>query len=240
VNICLRETPDADAWWLLNPDTAPQPGALTALVARLGQGDCDAVGGPLHLQEGIIQSYGGLWQGWLARPISIGLGRAQDAPVAADKIERTQNYLNGASMLIGRRFMSVVGPMREDYFLYCEEVEWCLRGSRRGMRLGFAPKARVLHFHGTTTGGGGGAGGPSRLAIYLSRAFAASRHRFAGPTPCALGPAGGLVAIGSCPIGLVRWIDGAAWSAAVVGRLTASWADLSRDWTLARHSSKCC
>jgi N-acetylglucosaminyl-diphospho-decaprenol L-rhamnosyltransferase len=167
VNICLRETPDADAWWLLNPDTAPQPGALTALVARLGQGDCDAVGGPLHLQEGIIQSYGGLWQGWLARPISIGLGRAQDAPVAADKIERTQNYLNGASMLIGRRFISVVGPMREDYFLYCEEVEWCLRGSRRGMRLGFAPKARVLHFHGTTTGGGGGAGGPSRLAIYL-------------------------------------------------------------------------
>jgi GT2 family glycosyltransferase len=42
--------------------------------------------------------------------------------------------------------------MREEYFLYCEEVEWCLRGLDRGMRLGFAPGALVLHYQGTTTG----------------------------------------------------------------------------------------
>jgi hypothetical protein len=167
VNVCLRETPEADAWWVLNPDTAPQPDALAALVARLARGDCDAVGGPLHLPQGIIQSYGGLWQGWLARPVSIGMGKAEDAPVDAADIERTQNYLNGASMLISRRFLNAVGPMRESYFLYCEEVEWCLRGVHQGMKLGFAAGARVLHYQGTTTGGGGGAGGPSRLSIYL-------------------------------------------------------------------------
>lgn len=55
-------------------------------------------------------------------------------------------------MLIGRRFFEAVGPMREDYFLYCEEVEWFLRGRTKGMRLGFAPEARVLHMAGTTTG----------------------------------------------------------------------------------------
>jgi hypothetical protein len=55
-------------------------------------------------------------------------------------------------MMFGRRFVEVTGPMREEYFLYCEEVEWCLRAIARGLKLGFAPGARVLHHVGTTTG----------------------------------------------------------------------------------------
>ncbi len=42
-------------------------------------------------------------------------------------------------------FVEVNGLMREDYFLYAEEVEWCLRAKRRGLRLGLAPAARILH-----------------------------------------------------------------------------------------------
>jgi len=37
------------------------------------------------------------------------------------------NYILGASMLIDGTFLSRAGHMRDDYFLYCEEVEWCLR-----------------------------------------------------------------------------------------------------------------
>lgn len=73
VNVCLRETPDAGAWWVLNPDTSPPPVAMAALVERLSAGDRDAVG-PLYLDNGTVQSYGGLWQGWIARPVSIGHG----------------------------------------------------------------------------------------------------------------------------------------------------------------------
>src|ERR1700745_947012 len=43
INVCLRETPDADAWWILNPDTLPAPTAMSAQVERLAAGDCDAV-----------------------------------------------------------------------------------------------------------------------------------------------------------------------------------------------------
>jgi GT2 family glycosyltransferase len=70
-------------------------------------------------------------------------------------------------MLVGRRFLERVGPMREDYFLYGEEVEWCLRGRSAGMRLGFTPEARVLHNHGTTTGSGAEHGRRPKLPIYL-------------------------------------------------------------------------
>ncbi|MEO8811349.1 MAG: glycosyltransferase family 2 protein [Caulobacteraceae bacterium] len=152
VNFCLAEAPGAGAWWVLNPDTIPEPEALAACVARLERGDCEAVGCTLYRPDGSVQSHGGAWSGWLGRAVSIGIGGPLDAAVDAAWIERRQNYLNGAAMLVGRRFVEVVGPMREDYFLYCEEVEWCLRGLARGMRLGYAPGGRVLHEQGTTTG----------------------------------------------------------------------------------------
>lgn len=152
VNVCMGNAPDADGWWVLNPDTCPEPGALAAMVARLSVGDCEAVGSTLHLPGGEVQSHGGRWRAWLARSVSIGHGTAWGSPVDRAKIEGAQNYLNGASMLISRRFREVTGPMREDYFLYCEEVEWCLRGKLKGLRLGYAENGVVMHFQGTTTG----------------------------------------------------------------------------------------
>lgn len=167
VNVCLKATPFAGAWWMLNPDTKPNPNAMAALVKRLAAGDCDAVGGTLHFPDGRVQTYGGCWQPWLARAVSIGYGRALTIRVNPSEIERRQNYLSGASMMLGRRFLENVGLMREDYFLYCEEVEWCLRGLARGMRLGFAPEAMVLHIQGTTTGSVGDLTMRSRMPIYL-------------------------------------------------------------------------
>ena len=42
--------------------------------------------------------------------------------------------LLGASV-VGRAMLDAVGPMRDDYFLYCEEVEWCLRAKAAGLRF---------------------------------------------------------------------------------------------------------
>ena len=197
VNVGLRETPDADAWWILNPDTSPPPRAMAAMVEALEAGDCDAVGGPLYLGNGTVQSYGGLWQGWAARAVSIGHGGPQGEPVDAAAITARQNYLNGASMMVGRRFIETAGLMREDYFLYCEEVEWCLRAKTLGLRLGFAPEAVVLHYQGTTTGAGGRVADRSRISVYLGERnkMLLTRDRFAARLPIAF--AATLVVIGA-------------------------------------------
>lgn len=168
LNVCFRESPGADAWWVLNPDTAPYPEAMARLVARLAVGDCDAAGCTVHLPDGKVQSYGGRWGWWLARAVSIGHGTPLDAPVDAARIERLQNYLNGAAMMISRHFLEGAGPPREEYFLYCEEVEWCLRAVGRGLRLGFAPDALVLHYQGTATGNEPVIARRARLPIYLN------------------------------------------------------------------------
>jgi N-acetylglucosaminyl-diphospho-decaprenol L-rhamnosyltransferase len=168
INVCLRETPDADAWWILNPDTVPDPAAMSAQVERLAAGDCDAVGCTIDLSSGVVQSHGGQWQGWFARAVAIGYGASPQRAVDPKAIERTQNYLDGASMMVSRRFLEITGYLREEYFLYCEEVEWCLRGLRRGMRLGYTPGARILHLRGTTTGHVESHRNHARLPVYLN------------------------------------------------------------------------
>ncbi len=152
VNYGMAQAPGANAWWVLNPDTLPKPDALSLCLERLAVGDCEAVGCVVELPGGTVQSYGGRWQMAFGRAVSIGWNAPINRPVDAQAIERAQNYLNGAVMLVSRRFLEVVGPMREDYFLYCEEVEWFLRARRLGIRLGFTPFARVGHEGGVTTG----------------------------------------------------------------------------------------
>jgi N-acetylglucosaminyl-diphospho-decaprenol L-rhamnosyltransferase len=167
VHLCLERAGVADAYWILNPDTEPDPRALSAMLDRLGRGDCDAVGHDLILPNGRLASRGGFWHIWTARGISIDHGRTRNLHADMREPAPRMNYIVGASMLVSRDFVSRVGLMREDYFLYCEEVEWFLRAQALGLRLGYAPDALVMHSHGTSTGGGGDIRGRSRISVYL-------------------------------------------------------------------------
>lgn len=167
INLCLAASTHADAWWILNPDTRPQPQALAALLERVGQGDVCAAGGTLYWPDGRVQGHGGRWRSWMARAVSIGNGDALATSIDAEWVEQMQDYLLGASMLVTREFIDRVGPMRDDYFLYAEEVEWFVRAKQRGVKLGFAPLARVLHGQGTTTGSADRLSHRPRLPIYL-------------------------------------------------------------------------
>jgi len=167
INQCIAASPSADAWWVLNPDTEAMPDALAALVRRLEQGDVHAVGGSLYLPDGRVQSYGGIWRSWLARAVSIGSGSASGTVPDTAAIERELSYLSGASMLVSREFVRRAGPMPEEFFLYCEEIDWCLTATRKGLQLGFAPETTVLHKQGTSTGRSTSLRTRSRLSVYL-------------------------------------------------------------------------
>lgn len=166
-NRCVEASPAADLWWLVNPDAEPEPDALAIMLERFARGDCDAVGATLCRPDGSVQGHGGRFRAFLARAESIGHGDPLSLSPDAAAVERDMNYILGASMLVGRRYMDVVGPMRDDYFLYAEEIEWCLRGLARGMRLGFAPGALIRHDQGSTTGSGESVARRPWLPVYL-------------------------------------------------------------------------
>lgn len=167
INLAMERTQPADAYWILNPDTQPEPGALEALMARLDRGGCSAVGHDLLSGDGRLASRGGIWRKWSARAISLDKGKPWQPIPDIRALERRINYITGASLLVTRGFCQRVGKMRDDYFLYCEEVEWCLRAIGRGEKLGYAPDAFVRHAQGTATGSGGTLRTQSKLAVYL-------------------------------------------------------------------------
>ena len=220
VNVCLRASPDADAWWILNPDTRPDAAALEALVVRLTRQDCELVGGVLYGADNLVQTLGGRWRPWLARAESIGRGWPVAHPPPAADVQL--DFVSGASMLVGKAFVDRVGLMREDYFLYCEEVEWCLRGRARGMRLGFAADARILHDQGGTTGSARPLRSRPRLPIYLDERnkILVTRDCFPARLPVAASAA--LVLIG------LRFVARGAWRQATFA-LRGWWAGVMNE-----------
>ena len=217
INVALGRTPGADAWWILNPDTIPQPGALVALVARLASGDCDAVGGILYGSDERIQTAGGRWRAWLARAEALGRGRPIADPPPVPETEAQLGFLSGASLLVGRRWLETVGPLREDYFLYAEEVEWCLRGHALGMRLGFAPDALVLHDQGSSTGSARAVRDRPRLPVYLDERNRMLVTRDCFPLRLAIAAPAALVLIA------LRFLRRGAWRQ--FGYALAGWRD---------------
>ena len=53
--------------------------------------------------------------------------------------------ISGACMLVKREAMEDVGPWDEDYFLHCEDLDWCMRFRQKGWKVMFVPYARVTH-----------------------------------------------------------------------------------------------
>jgi GT2 family glycosyltransferase len=58
---------------------------------------------------------------------------------------RHVHRLSGAALLVKRAVIEDVGGLDENYHMYGEDVEWCLRMVRAGWQLIFEPAASVLH-----------------------------------------------------------------------------------------------
>lgn len=168
VNACIRQIRQSmwSSVWLLNPDAEPEPEALSALLARVEKGDCAAAGSRLVLKAmGKIQAYGGRWRVLMARGSNLGFGNPIEASVDIASIERSMDYVLGSSLLVTRLFIDQVGLMNERYFLYCEEVDWCLRGRKLG--LGYAHESVVIHQGSSTIGSSASLKKRSKLSVYL-------------------------------------------------------------------------
>ena len=129
---------------LLNDDAILAPGALEALLAQAQADPRAGFAGPLVLHaepEGMIQSAGGLVDArW--RPSH----RAQDQAnrgqfVATEPVD----WITGCAILARAEMIRQVGMLDERFFMYEEELEWCLRAKQAGWKVLFVPQARLTH-----------------------------------------------------------------------------------------------
>jgi GT2 family glycosyltransferase len=129
---------------VLNEDTVLAPDCVARLVEAGESGPRVGIVGPTvyHFDEPtVIQSAGGnLSRGWL--PQHRGQNQADTGQFAAAE---PVDWLSGCGLLVRRALIEQVGVLDERFFIYWEEVDWCLRAARAGWRLLHAPQARLWH-----------------------------------------------------------------------------------------------
>lgn len=132
---------NADAILLLNQDTIVKKDFLGFLFKN----PADIVGPLIKFRRKgkWIYDYGGRIN-WL-----IGRTSHQES-LAGSFLSKKMDfqepgYVSGCAMLIKRPVFEAVGLLDERFFLYFEDVDFCLRAKRTGFRIAVEPKAIVSH-----------------------------------------------------------------------------------------------
>lgn len=134
---------------LLNTDAVLAPGALTEMLRALEAAAPDVAGvAPKMMSSqhpGIIDAIGTVMPPWGA-PFNRGIGQCDLGQY--DLAEEVSGVCFGAALLRRELFEpQAVGPLYEDYFLYFEDSDWCMRATSQGYRFLTCPEAEVLHEH---------------------------------------------------------------------------------------------
>lgn len=150
-------TTDPKYIWLLNNDTVAEKGALQALVRTFEDQEAEHIGIigaklKYYYSPEKIQAIGGKFNKWFATSRHIGDGEADNGQYDIHISEQSIDYPVGASLFIRREFISDIGLMCEDYFLYYEELDWTLRGQKLGWSVGYCPEAIIYHKEGGSIG----------------------------------------------------------------------------------------
>jgi GT2 family glycosyltransferase len=158
--------PDAnnlpDAVYLLNPDTVTQPGATRTLYSRLTANPrLGLVGAQLTYGDGSFQHsafhFPGLRQLWVE--FFPTPGRYVEHPFNGRYPRRHYesgkpfpiDFPLGATFMVKREVIQQTGTFDEQFFMYCEEIDWAWRIRKAGWGTECVPAACVVHLGGQST-----------------------------------------------------------------------------------------
>lgn len=144
----------AEYIWLLNPDTTVQRCSLQELIevqrsdptigacgSKMFYGALRVEGSDLALPHKIWGAGGAI--NFAEQEIRmLGFGEFDTEEFCQP---RDCDYLPGCSILIPTSTIMRCGLMREEYFHFFEETDWCQRIQSEGFRLRFVPKSIVEH-----------------------------------------------------------------------------------------------
>jgi len=138
---------------LLNNDTVVDPFFLDALITAVQNNEKIGIAGPKIYyydndgRKDIINFAGGAFNVWLGEARHIGCNQIDNAQF--EHMQQT-DYVNGACFLIRHDVIDRIGLLSEDYFLYWEEVDFCLRASKYGYISAYVPSAKIWHKTGSS------------------------------------------------------------------------------------------
>jgi GT2 family glycosyltransferase len=133
----------ADYIWLLNNDTIAPPDTASAIIrAALAHPEAGAIGCVLYYMHNPsqVQAWGGGRIQLLSALVSHFIAPASFAPA--------NTFFTGASLTLPRHICESVGIFFEGFFMYCDDIDLCLRIHHAGHPLIVAPDTAILHKEG--------------------------------------------------------------------------------------------
>lgn len=139
----------ADAILFLNNDTLIKKPFINELSAILSNDPSVGIVGPAicFTKNGKkIFDIGGSINMLTGRTSHREVEEVKDIPL------RFVTYVSGAAMMIKREVFERVGLFDEQFFLYYEDADFCLRAAKKGFRVAVDPHAIVFHLLSKTIG----------------------------------------------------------------------------------------
>jgi N-acetylglucosaminyl-diphospho-decaprenol L-rhamnosyltransferase len=153
-----------DHFLLRNPDTEMHSGSLPGLVEVLDQHPGAGLAGPSEARPGgnapalsaghqprlwrLLMHYSGISRQSRGRPWIEGLYLLRG--VNDDRM-REVGWVSGSCMLIRANVAERLGPLTERWFMYAEDLEYCLRATRAGYSVWYVPGAAITHHVGASS-----------------------------------------------------------------------------------------
>lgn len=144
---------NSDYVLLLNNDTIVEPNFLEHLINTAESDSSAGIVGPkifYYNQPALIWYAGGKidwWKGWIYHN---GI-REMDSENFCQKTET--DFITGCCMLIKRAVINKIGKLDEGYFIYGEDVDFCIRAKRAEFKILFEPSAKIWHKISVSAGG---------------------------------------------------------------------------------------
>ncbi len=150
----------SDLILLLNPDTVIRDGALDKIVQFMDEHpEVGVAGGRVENEDGSLQlaCRRSLPTPKVAFYRLTGLSRL--FPRSKVMAQYNLTYLDpdqphevdavsGAFLLIRRQVVDQIGLLDENFWIFGEDIDWCIRAKRAGWKVMFYPQARILHYKG--------------------------------------------------------------------------------------------
>jgi N-acetylglucosaminyl-diphospho-decaprenol L-rhamnosyltransferase len=159
VNRVLART-DAPYAMLVNPDVLALPGAIDRMRDFMERHPaCGVLGAEILSAEGLTQPtcrrfptyYNVIFgrRSIFRRIFPNNPGTRRYLYLDQDRSRPHQvDFLEGSMILIRRRALTDTGLLDEDFFLYMEDADLCLRMAQRGWETWWLPRAYAIHFRG--------------------------------------------------------------------------------------------
>lgn len=130
--------------FVVNNDVVLDRHALSSLVSAAEENPDAGFLGPKILQSDqphVLQSAGTVVTKW-GRVYQIGLDQLDQGQF---DVQCEVDSLVGCATLIRTALLDRIGLLDERYYLYHEDIDWCIRAHKAGFKVLFVPTAKVWH-----------------------------------------------------------------------------------------------